>query len=43
MTGVFAEDRWQVAVTVNRVDDIGEVRVNSPCLPGDLPEPPPSS
>lgn len=43
VTGVFAEDRWQVAVTLNRVDGIGEVRVNSPCLPGDLPEPPHSS
>lgn len=43
VTGVFAEDRWQVSATFNRVDGIGEVRVNSPCLPGDLPEPPSSS
>lgn len=43
VTGVFADDRWQVSATLNRVDGIGEVRANSPCLPGDLPDPPSSS
>lgn len=43
VTGVFAGDRWQVAATLNREDGIGEVRVNSACLPGDVPDPPASS
>ncbi len=38
VTGVFADDTWQVAATLNRPDGIGEVRVNSACLPGDLPD-----
>lgn len=37
VTGVFADDTWQVAATLNRPDGIGEVRVNSACLPGELP------
>lgn len=43
LTGLFDDDRWQVAVTLNRDEGIGEVRVNSRCLPGEVPEPPPSS
>lgn len=42
-TGVFAADTWQVAVSFNRPDGIGEIRVNSSCLPGDVPDPPESS
>lgn len=41
--GVFAEQTWQVGATLNAVDGIGEIRVNSRCLPGELPEPPASS
>ncbi|WP_052668407.1 hypothetical protein [Nitriliruptor alkaliphilus] len=43
VTGVFAGDTWQVAVSFNRPDGIGEIRVNSACLPGDVPDPPESS
>jgi hypothetical protein len=41
--GVFAGDTWQVAVSFNRPDGIGEIRVNSACLPGDVPDPPEAS
>lgn len=39
VTGLFADDTWQVGATLNREDGIGEVRVSSACLPGELPEP----
>ena len=39
VTGVFADDTWQVAAMLNAQDGIGEVRVNSACLPGELPDP----
>jgi hypothetical protein len=42
VTGVFADDTWQVGATLNREDGIGEVRVSSACLPGELPDPPAS-
>lgn len=43
VTGVFADDTWQVGATLNREDGIGEIRVNSRCLPGELPDPPGST
>ncbi|MBS3942332.1 MAG: hypothetical protein KG028_15340 [Actinobacteria bacterium] len=43
VTALFADDTWQVSAMLNGRDGIGEIRVNSACLPGEVPEPPASS